>query len=579
MKLHALPAAGSPAKVAPSPVSPAAGAQRSRATGRPLAARHYCLHPGSRSARRRAKKDALAVASYSNGFGAVGAAPGCRTIAGACCKQAIGQHHTLQDVTSSSAGYQELRVLVAHLVACLAEQQSVPALCRGRCTDKGHRRGGRRRQRHQPHGVLGLAGACRPCCPCLGGRGASQASKRSRSRLTCTLQRAAVASRRQAPSVHRAQVGALPRAQGVEFWAVNTDSQALEQSLAPNRVQIGSELTRGLGTGGNPALGQNAAQESAEALSACVNNGDMVLPARTPRVCFGVLVDRAAGTCLISTAVVRGGLPSYSSRAASIVCHALPQSKQLCVQQGKRGNVGLRPTTRQGSCASPVCTSTALSRQPPTQVFITAGMGGGTGTGAAPVVARMSKELGVLTVGVVTYPFTFEGRRRGSQASDGIETLRNNVDTLIVIPNDRRATARLAAMHATLLRASPRRSVRLSRADSSLLVPAKVDALHDVVAAPSSSQTPRQAGQPAHVAARWQCQQPQQGACCRACRAANQAPRLPAPDPVAPGSLGSAAQASRCRGRGDAPAGRLPAGRRRAAPGAVRARAALNPRT
>ena len=64
--------------------------------------------------------------------------------------------------------------------------------------------------------------------------------------------------------------------QGVEFWAVNTDSQALEQSLAPNRVQIGSELTRGLGTGGNPALGQNAAQESSEALSACVNNGDMV---------------------------------------------------------------------------------------------------------------------------------------------------------------------------------------------------------------------------------------------------------------------------------------------------------------
>ena len=70
-------------------------------------------------------------------------------------------------------------------------------------------------------------------------------------------------------------------------------------------------------------------------------------------------------------------------------------------------------------------------------MFITAGMGGGTGTGAAPVVARMSKELGVLTVGVVTYPFTFEGRRRGTQASDGIETLRNNVDTLIVIPNDR----------------------------------------------------------------------------------------------------------------------------------------------
>ena len=71
------------------------------------------------------------------------------------------------------------------------------------------------------------------------------------------------------------------------------------------------------------------------------------------------------------------------------------------------------------------------------QVFITAGMGGGTGTGAAPVVAKLSKDQGILTVGVVTYPFTFEGRRRGNQASDGIETLRKNVDTLIVIPNDR----------------------------------------------------------------------------------------------------------------------------------------------
>lgn len=75
------------------------------------------------------------------------------------------------------------------------------------------------------------------------------------------------------------------------------------------------------------------------------------------------------------------------------------------------------------------------------QAFITAGMGGGTGTGAAPVVARMSREAGVLTVGVVTYPFTFEGRKRGNQAADGVETLRQNVDTLIVIPNDRRGAS------------------------------------------------------------------------------------------------------------------------------------------
>ncbi|GFH26496.1 uncharacterized protein HaLaN_24657 [Haematococcus lacustris] len=70
-------------------------------------------------------------------------------------------------------------------------------------------------------------------------------------------------------------------------------------------------------------------------------------------------------------------------------------------------------------------------------VFITAGMGGGTGTGAAPVVAKLSKDMGILTVAVVTYPFNFEGRRRGSQASDGIEALRANVDSVIVIPNDR----------------------------------------------------------------------------------------------------------------------------------------------
>lgn len=133
--------------------------------------------------------------------------------------------------------------------------------------------------------------------------------------------------------------------QGVEFWAANTDAQALDSSEALNKIQMGAELTRGLGTGGNPSLGEQAAEESSSTIGTAVGNADMV--------------------------------------------------------------------------------------------FITAGMGGGTGTGAAPVVARISKEQGVLTVGVVTYPFTFEGRRRGTQASDGIEALRRNVDTLIVIPNDR----------------------------------------------------------------------------------------------------------------------------------------------
>ena len=132
---------------------------------------------------------------------------------------------------------------------------------------------------------------------------------------------------------------------GVEFWAVNTDAQALIGSRAANRVQIGKLATRGLGTGGSPALGAAAAEESRLALAEAVAGADLV--------------------------------------------------------------------------------------------FITAGMGGGTGSGAAPVVARLSKDAGSLTVGVVTYPFTFEGRRRTAQATAAIEALRACVDTLIVIPNDR----------------------------------------------------------------------------------------------------------------------------------------------
>lgn len=132
---------------------------------------------------------------------------------------------------------------------------------------------------------------------------------------------------------------------GVDFWAVNTDAQALMQCQAPNRVQIGKELTRGLGTGGDAELGERAAMDSQEALSEAVTGADLV--------------------------------------------------------------------------------------------FITAGEGGGTGSGAAPVVAKLSKSLGSLTVGVVTFPFTFEGRRRTKSASESIENLRANVDTLIVIPNDR----------------------------------------------------------------------------------------------------------------------------------------------
>ncbi|XP_049342482.1 cell division protein FtsZ homolog 1, chloroplastic [Solanum verrucosum] len=133
--------------------------------------------------------------------------------------------------------------------------------------------------------------------------------------------------------------------QGVDFYAINTDAQALVQSAAENPLQIGELLTRGLGTGGNPLLGEQAAEESKEAIANSLKGSDMV--------------------------------------------------------------------------------------------FITAGMGGGTGSGAAPVVAQIAKEAGYLTVGVVTYPFSFEGRKRSVQALEAIEKLQRNVDTLIVIPNDR----------------------------------------------------------------------------------------------------------------------------------------------
>jgi cell division protein FtsZ len=132
---------------------------------------------------------------------------------------------------------------------------------------------------------------------------------------------------------------------GVEFIAVNTDSQHLEASLAPVKVQIGSALTKGLGAGSSPVIGREAALEDRDPLSGCIDGADMV--------------------------------------------------------------------------------------------FVTAGMGGGTGTGAAPVIASIAKDMGILAVGVVTRPFYYEGRKRAINAEEGIRELRKYVDTLIVIPNDR----------------------------------------------------------------------------------------------------------------------------------------------
>lgn len=132
---------------------------------------------------------------------------------------------------------------------------------------------------------------------------------------------------------------------GVDFWLMNTDLQVLTYSTCKNKIQLGTKLTSGLGAGGEPQIGEKAAEEAQQEITEALEGADMV--------------------------------------------------------------------------------------------FVTAGMGGGTGTGAAPVVAKIAKELGILTIGVVTKPFSFEGKRRQNQAAQGLEKLRESVDALIVIPNDK----------------------------------------------------------------------------------------------------------------------------------------------
>ena len=133
--------------------------------------------------------------------------------------------------------------------------------------------------------------------------------------------------------------------QGVEFVAINTEAQILANAATENRIQIGEKLTRGLGAGAKPEIGEQAAEESKDDIMKALAGADMV--------------------------------------------------------------------------------------------FVTAGMGGGTGTGAAPVVAKCAKEMGALTVGVVTKPFAFEGKVRARNAESGIAKLKENVDTLLIVPNDK----------------------------------------------------------------------------------------------------------------------------------------------
>ncbi len=132
---------------------------------------------------------------------------------------------------------------------------------------------------------------------------------------------------------------------GVEFWIANTDQQALHHAPCANRLQIGTNVTRGRGAGGDPEIGRLSAEEDADRIQEIVFGADML--------------------------------------------------------------------------------------------FITAGMGGGTGTGAAPVIAKLARELGILTVAIVTKPFAFEGKRKFKRAMDGLDALREHVDTLIAIPNQK----------------------------------------------------------------------------------------------------------------------------------------------
>ena len=131
----------------------------------------------------------------------------------------------------------------------------------------------------------------------------------------------------------------------VNFIAVNTDRQALEGCKAENKLQIGEKLTKGLGAGGNPEVGQKSAEESMEEIARNIQGAEML--------------------------------------------------------------------------------------------FVTCGMGGGTGTGAAPVIAKVAKDMGILTVGVVTKPFSFEGRKRGEHAELGIKFLKKYVDSIVIVPNDK----------------------------------------------------------------------------------------------------------------------------------------------
>ncbi len=193
---------------------------------------------------------------------------------------------------------------------------------------------------------------------------------------------------------------------GVDFIAVNTDRQALLLSKAGAKIQIGEKITRGLGAGANPDIGAQAADESKAEIAEALRGADMVFV----------------------TAGMGGGT---GTGAAPIVAAAAKEMGILTI------GVVTKPFTFEGKKRLTQADRGIESLKGADMVFVTAGMGGGTGTGAAPIVAAAAKEMGILTIGVVTKPFTFEGKKRLAQAERGIESLKGKVDTLVVIPNDK----------------------------------------------------------------------------------------------------------------------------------------------
>ncbi len=190
----------------------------------------------------------------------------------------------------------------------------------------------------------------------------------------------------------------------VEFIAINTDKQALMLSHANQKIQVGEKLTKGLGAGANPEIGQKAAEESREEITAAIKGANMVF----------ITAGMGGGTGTGAAPVVAEIAKSMDILTVGVVTKPFPFEGKRRMMHAEMG-----------------------------------GMGGGTGTGAAPVVAEIAKSMDILTVGVVTKPFPFEGKRRMMHAEMGIAKLKEKVDTLVIIPNER--LLRMADKKTTLL--------------------------------------------------------------------------------------------------------------------------------